>query len=336
MSDDGSTKQVLNRMLVGNWAAQAIYAAAGLRIADLLGDGPRPVAGLAADTGTHADALHRLFRALASVGIFVEDGDGRFQLTPLALHLQSDGPDSQRALAIMMGAEFYQTFGNLLSSVRTGEAVVERTFGKPFFQYLTERPERAEIFDAAMTGVHGPETEHVASARDLSPFQMLTDVGSGNGTQLAAILQRNPTLRGTLFDLPPVVARAQDLFSRSGLSDRCRLLGGDFFSSVPAGADAYILRHVIHDWDDDQAALILNNCRDAMGPEGKVLVVETVIPTGNEPCFGKWLDLMMLVAGGRERTEEQYRRLFSLAGLRLNRVVPTSDEVRILEGERAE
>jgi hypothetical protein len=158
------------------------------------------------------------------------------------------------------------------------------------------------------------------------------DIGGGNGLVLAAILQRHPTIKGILFDLPAVADRARSNNSGAGLSDRCQIVGGDFFSSVPVGGDAYVMRHIIHDWDDDEAIAILRNCREAMNPEGRILVVETVIPPGNEPCFGKWLDLMMLVVGGRERTEEQYRRLFSEAGLKLNRIVPTALEISVIEG----
>jgi ubiquinone/menaquinone biosynthesis C-methylase UbiE len=197
---------------------------------------------------------------------------------------------------------------------------------------MTERPERGKIYDAAMTGVHGGETEPMLDAYDFSPFQTVIDIGGGNGLVLAAILQRHPTVKGILFDLPAVVDRAQTIISDLGLSDRCQIVGGDFFSSVPVGGDAYVMRHIIHDWDDDEAMAILRNCRVAMNPEGRILVVETVIPPANEPCFGKWLDLMMLVVGGRERTEEQYRRLFLEAGLKLNCIVSTTQEISVIEG----
>jgi len=186
-----------------------------------------------------------------------------------------------------------------------------------------------------MTEVHGAETEPVLEAYDFSPFRTVVDVGGGNGTQLAAILRRYPSTTGILYDLPAVVERAPTNILRLGLADRCRLLGGDFFASIPAGSDAYVMRHVIHDWDDVAAVAILRNCRKAMGPGGRVLVIENVIPSGNGPGFGKWLDLMMLVAGGRERTEEQYRQLFAKAELAVHRVIPTTHEVSVIEGVAA-
>jgi SAM-dependent methyltransferase len=186
-----------------------------------------------------------------------------------------------------------------------------------------------------MAGFGEAETGPMLDAYDFSIFGSVVDVGGGNGQLLAAILNRHPVLQGILFDLPAVADRARTIFTDSDLSGRCRIVGGDFFSSVPAGVDAYVLRHIVHDWEDNEAVAILRNCREAMNPDGKILVAETVIPPGNEPCFGKWLDLMMLLVGGRERTEQEYRRLFSAAGLNLNRVVSTAAEISIVEGMRA-
>ncbi len=326
-----SAKQVLNQMMGGSWITQAIYVAAELGIADAVAGRPRNARELAECVDADGDALYRLLRALACAGIFAEDGDGRFSLTPLAEQLRTDIPDSQRSFAIMMGAEFYQSWGNLLHSVRTGNEAYHETFGRSFFAYMTEHPDRHAIYDAAMTGVHGGETEPMLEAYDFSPFETVVDLGGGNGLMLAAILERYPTARGILFDLPGVADRARTTISAQGLSARCRIVGGDFFHSVPR-ADAYLMRHVLHDWQDEQAGAILRNCRRAMNPQGRVLAIETVIPPRNEPCFGKWLDLMMLIVNGRERTEDQYRQLFSQGGLKLNRVVPTAHEVSIIEG----
>jgi hypothetical protein len=204
----------------------------------------------------------------------------------------------------------------------------------PFFQYMTEHPDRHSIYDAAMTVVHGGETEPMLDAYDFSVFRTVADIGGGNGLTLAAILQRHPGIRGILFDLPAVADRARSTILGSGVSERIRVEGGDFFSSVPPGADAYVLRHIVHDWEDREAIAILRRCREAMRPDGKILVVEMVIPPGNEPSFGKWLDLMMLLVGGRERTKEEYGRLFSAAGLKMNRIIPTASEVSIVEGVR--
>lgn len=273
-----------------------------------------------------------MLRALASIGIFKEDAEGRFSLTPMGKLLGSDAPGSKRSLARMAGSEFYRSWGGLLSSVETGGAAFDKVYGKPFFHYMSMNPDRWRIYDSAMTGVHDSETIPVLDAYDFTPFKTIVDVGGGNGLALAAILRRHTEARGILFDLPAVAKRAQELVAGSGVSDRCGIVEGDFFDSVPALGDAYLLRHVLHDWDDREAVAILKNCRDAMRPGGRVLVVETAIPSGNEPCFGKWLDLMMLVVGGRERTKKEYSELFSTAGLRLTRVVPTAHEVSVIEG----
>jgi SAM-dependent methyltransferase len=332
MKSSGNTEQRLNQMIVGAWVTQAIYVAAEIGIADLLAAAPRTAAELAREVGVHAASLYRVLRALASIDLFSEDDHGRFALTPLGRRLGSETPGSKRSLARMAGAEFYRSWGSLLSSVETGAAAFDQVFGKPFFQYMRANPERWRIYDAAMTGVHDSETMPVLEAYDFTPLQTIVDVGGGNGMTLAAILRRHPSIRGILFDLPAVADRAEEVVAGCGVSDRCRVVGGDFFHSVPASGDAYLLRHVLHDWEDREAVTILRRCREAMRPGGRVLVVETVIPSGNAPCFGKWLDLMMLVVGGRERTREQYAGLFSAAGLRLSRIVPTAHEVSVIEG----
>lgn len=335
MKETKDLKQAMNQMLGGYWITQAIYVAAELGIADLLANGPLTVEELANHSNADGKALYRVLRALASAGIFSENGDLTFSLTPLAENLRSDIPGSQRSFAILSGAEFFQTWGGLLHSVRTGEDAFTKIYGKPFFEYMTENPDRHRLYDAAMNGIHDFETEPVINAYDFSRFRSLADIGGGNGLQLAKILKRNSGLNGILFDMPAVAESARPVISGFGLNGRCQIIGGDFFSSVPSGADAYIMRHVIHDWEDDMAVTILRNCRDAMNPGGKVLVVESVIPEGNTPCFGKWLDLMMLLVKGVERTEAQYRRLFEAAGLKLNRIVATEHEISVIEGTSA-
>lgn len=335
MENNGNAEQALDRMIVGAWVTQAIYVAAEIGIADLLAAAPRTAAELARETGTHAASLYRVLRALASIDIFREGQDCRFSLTPLGNLLKSDAPGSKRALARMGGAEFYRSWGGLLSAVETGLPAFDWIYGRSFFDYMAGNPDRWGIYDAAMNGVHDGETIPVLDAYDFSSFRTVVDVGGGNGLALAALLRRHPGTRGILFDLPAVARRAREVVAACRVSDRCGFVGGDFFDSVPAGGDAYLLRHVLHDWEDEKAVAILGKCRDAMQPEGRVLVVETVIPSGNEPCFGKWLDLMMLLVGGRERTREQYAELFSAAGLRVARVVPTAHEVSVLEGVRA-
>jgi hypothetical protein len=335
MSKKESNMEFFKQMFGGSWITQGIWVAAELGIADLLVDGPQTVQELAKKTQTQRGSLYRLMRALASVGIFTEEKNGQFSLTSRADMLRSDIDGSQRSFAIMMGAEFHAAWGELLYSVRTGKPGFHKHFGIPFFQYMTENPNRHSIYDAAMTGVHGVETEPMLDACDFGTFRTVVDIGGGNGLVLAAILNRHPRTQGILFDLPPVADRARSIISSLGLSDRCQIVGGDFFSSVPNGANAYVLRHIIHDWEDNDAIAILRQCQEAMSSDGKILVVEIVIPPLNEPSFGKWLDLMMLLVAGRERTQEEYSDLFSEAGLKLNRVIPTSSEVSIIEGIRA-
>jgi len=332
LCDSQTSEMLLKKIFDGSWITQAISVAAELGIADILADGPCSVEDLADLTSTHSNALYRIMRALASAGIFVQEPDGRFSLTPPANLLRSYVPRSQRSFAIMMGAEFHGAWGELLHTVRTGEPGWQKRFGIPAFQYMVEHPDRHSIYDSAMGGYGQVEGEAMLDAYNFSAFRTVMDVGGGSGMLLAALLSRYPDLSGILFDLPPVVERARSTISDAGLSDRCRIEGGDFFSSVPAGADAYVMQHIIHDWDDSEAISILRNCREAMNSNSSILLVETVIPRGNEPCFGKWLDLMMLLVGGRERTEEEYRGLFCAAGLTLNRIIPTALEVSIIEG----
>jgi ubiquinone/menaquinone biosynthesis C-methylase UbiE len=323
-------------LVIGSWKAQAVYVAARLALADLVKDGPRSAEDLAKATGTHAPSLYRLLRALASIGIFAEQGDGRFASTPLAECLRSDLPGGQRALAIMMGEEHYGTWAELLYSIQTGRPAFDHCYGQPVFEYLADHPDAAKTFDAAMTGIHGPETRAMAAAYDFSAFGTLVDIGGGNGSLLVEVLRQHPALKGILFDRQHVIERARENLRAAGLDNRCQVVAGDFFQSVPEGGDAYLMRHIIHDWDDDQSNTILKNCRRAMKGKSRLLVVENVIPPGNNPCFGKWLDLNMLaLPGGKERTTAEYQALYAAAGFRLTRVVPTQMEISLIEGEPA-
>jgi len=331
MTGDQSSMQFFRQVFGGSWITQGIWVAAELGIADLLAQGPLTAQELAERTRSNSDALYRVLRALASAGVFGQDELGRFALMPIGNILRSDVPGSQRAFSIMMGAEFHTTWGELLHTVQTGEQGFRKGFSMTFFEYMTKYPERHSIYDAAMQGIHGIETVPMLDAYDFGEFRTVADIGGGNGSALAAILERHPGMQGILFDLPAVAERARRFITDAGLSGRCLIEGGDFFSSVPAGADAYVMRHIIHDWEDSDAITILRNCREAVNAGGRILVVEMVIPPGNEPGFGKWLDLMMMLVGGRERTEEEYRLLFSAAGLTLHRVVPTASDVSILE-----
>ena len=326
----------LLRLVSGAWTAQAVHVAARLGIADLLADGPKAPDMLAAATGAHGPTLGRLLRALASLGVFAEQPDGRFGLTPLAGGLRRDAEGSLRDYAVMMGDEWHwRAWGELLHSVQTGKTGFEKLHGEPIFDYLGKHPDEAAVFDQAMVAIHGRETAAIIAAYDFSQFHEIIDLGGGNGSQLCEILAATPEGKGVVFDLAHVIKRAKATIATAGLDSRCRTVGGSFFDSVPAGADAYILRHIIHDWDDEKSLTILRNIHRAMGPDGRLLLVEGVIPPGNEPCFGKLLDLTMLtIPGGKERTAEEYRTLLRAAGFDLTRIVPTQAEVSVIEGKK--
>jgi hypothetical protein len=335
MSKDSAPDQ-LRRMLTGYWVSQAIYVAAKLSLADLVKSGPRSIDELAKATGTHAPSLYRLLRALASVGVFSEQHDRRFTSTPLAECIESDSAGSQRALAIMMGEEHFACYGRLLDAVTSGETMFDKIFGAGVFDFLSQHPEQGRIFDQAMVGVHGTETAAMLAAYDFAGIGILADVGGGNGSLLIAALERHPKLRGMLVDLPNVAGRARASFEAAGLAERCQVVAGNFFQSIPGGADAYLMRHIIHDWDDRRATQILENVHQALAGRGKLLLVEGVIRPGNTPSFTKLLDLtMLLIPGGQERSEEEFRRLLAGAGFRLVRVVPTESEVSVIEAEPA-
>jgi hypothetical protein len=334
----GSTnpQEEMNRLLSGYWLSKAASVAAKLGIADLLAHGSRSVDDLAQETKTHGPSLYRMLRALASVGVFVEDSPGRFCLTPVAACLRTDIPGSQRALAIMLGEEQFQAWSEFLYCVQTGKTAFDRVFGVPVFEYLSKNPEVAKVFDAAMVGAHGRESSAVTDVYDFSDIRVLADIGGGNGSLLTTILQKNPSMRAILYDLPGVTERAKISLQAAGLADRCQVIGGNFFESVPGGADAYLMRHIIHDWDDEKATTILRNIHPAMCDGGRLLIVESVIPPGNDPAFGKLLDLHMLVVpGGKERTDQEYRTLLEAAGFYLTKIVPTKAEVSIIEGRKA-
>ncbi len=323
------------QFLSGYWISQAVHVAAKLGIADLLEGGAKTADELAPATGTHARSLYRLLRALASVGVFTEDSEKRFGLTPVGDCLRINAPGSQHAMAVMMGEEHFQSWGALLGSIQTGETAFDKIYGKPIFDYLGEHLEKAKVFDAAMTSIHGRETQAMLGAYDFSEFHVLADIGGGNGSNLIEVLKRYPKLRGILFDLPHVVERARANLGQAGLLDRCELKGGSFFESIDVQADAYFLRHIIHDWNDEQSTLILKNIHSAMPDKGKLLLFEHVLPPGDAPSFGKLLDLnMLLLPGGQERTAEEYRALYKSAGFMLDLIVPAHDDMSVIEGTK--
>jgi len=327
----------LFRMVTGYYASRAIHVAAKLGIADLLAEGPRGCDELAEATGTHADSLRRLLRLLASAGVFIEEEDGQFALTPIGACLRSGVPGSMRAAALLFGGITQQAWGDLLHSVETGAPAFGRVFGMEPFEYMAAHPDEAANFDAAMADFTRHIVIAVTAAYDFSLFRRIVDVGGGNGALLAGILAANPTLRGVVFDLPDVATRATEQIRELGLAGRCESVGGDFFEEVPGGGDAYLLKHVIHDWNDDRATAILRTCRRAMAAEAKLLIVEGVYPAridqSDESRGAAANDVNMLVCtGGRQRSEAEFRSLYEAAGFRLTRIVPTQTPVKVIEG----
>jgi hypothetical protein len=320
------------QVLQGLWVSRAVYVAAKLGIADLLKDGPKGSAELANATGTDAPSLYRVLRALDSVGVFADDGEGHFAITPLGATLRTDVPGSLRYLAIEeLGENHYPAWEKVLYSVKTGATAFDHVYGMSKWQYMTEHPDEARIFDQAMASFSSTVAAAIVAAYDFSSSRTVVDVGGGDGGLLAAILKANPNARGVLADLPHVAEGARRRFDVEGLADRCDVAGGDFFGQVPAG-DTYVLKFIIHDWDDERSTAILTNCRRAMAHNGKVLIVEAVLQPGRATSFSKFLDLnMMVMTGGRERTEPEYRALLDAAGLRLTRIVPTQTEMSVIE-----
>ncbi len=330
---EGPPAAALLEMAAGYWVSQALYVVAKLGIADLLKEGPKSCEELARLTGADGRSLYRVMRGLASVGVFAESEGGRFALTPLAAPLQTAPPDSIRAMVIMLGEEAYRAWGDLLMSVKTGEPAFERVFQMGRFEYLAQNPEAGAVFNEAMTVFARRMHLSVVKAYDFSGFRTVVDVGGGHGGLLTLILRTHPKVRGLLFDSPSVVEGAKKRLETAGVAARCEAVAGDFFQTVPSGGGAYILSHVIHDWDDERSVAILRNCRQAMRKDGKLLLVEEVLPPGNASSFAKLLDLhMLVVTGGRERTEAEYAALFAAAGFRLTKVIPTDSGASVIEG----
>jgi hypothetical protein len=323
----------LIQMGAASWVSAVVYGAAKLGLADLLAKGPRSAADLAAPTGTHAPTLHRLMRTLAGLGILTERDAGQFALTPLGEALRADAPGSARAtLLAFCGPAFWRSWEELPHSLETGKTGFEKANGMPVFEYLAHHPEEASHFSQAMVGFHGGEPPAVAAAYDFSGVGTGVDVGGATGNRLAAVLAKYPEPRGVHFDRPHVVRDAPALLETRGVRDRVSIVPGDFFETVPAGGEVYLLSHIIHDWNEDQCLTILGHCRKAMAADGRLLIVETVLPTGDTPHQGKVQDMVMLVIpGGQERTEAEYATLLGKAGFRLNRVVPTESVVGIVE-----
>jgi len=322
----------LNTMLQAAALSRALCTVAELGVADHIAPGtPQPVAALATATGTHERSLYRVLRFMASHGVFVESAPRSFDHTRLSQVLRSDADGSYRAAARLFH-RFFPGWDGLDHAVRTGEPGFNKAFGQPVFDYVMANPEIGPILDAGMTSIHGYETGAMLDAYDFSSVRVLADIGGGNGSLLAGVLQRYPQMRGILFDLGHVVGRAAESLAQTGLAARCQVIEGSFFDSVPAGADAYLFRHIIHDWTDDQSVQILGHCRTAMPHDGRLLLVECVVPAGNMPSLSKDFDMTMLTfPGGMERTEDDFRALLARAGFELTSVTPTTTMVSVVE-----
>jgi ubiquinone/menaquinone biosynthesis C-methylase UbiE len=321
----------LLQMSEGFGVARAVQLAAELGVADLIGDAPRSADDLAEATATHRGALYRLLRALAGVGLFTEVEPGRFGLTPAGEQLRADHPESLRSWVMFQGL-FNGVYAEAMHSLRTGEPTVPLVFGEPLFAHLQHHPEHGRIFNAAMAEHSRLTGKALAAAYDFTAARRIVDVGGGNGSFLSAVLRAYPESSGVVFDQPYLSDAAGKQIGAAGLGERCTFVGGDFLRDIPSGGDVYLFKGVLHNWPDDQAVVMLRNCRRAMGADGRLLLIEWVVPGGDVPHPSKFLDLAMLfVYGGRERTQEEYVALLTEAGLRINRIMGSRSTLDVLE-----
>ena len=323
----------LVQMAMGHWISRIVHLAAELGIADHLAHGPRSAEDLAGPTNTSAVPLYRFLRALSNLGILTEGADRRFGLTPLGEAMKQGAPGSARASILTIASDWWiRGFGELRHSLETGQPGFEKFLGMPIFEYFARNPGLASLFSETMIGIHGQEPAAIAAAYDFAGVKTLADIGGATGFLLATVLAAHPGMKGILFDLAHVVQDAPALLAARGVADRVTIVPGSFFETIPAGADAYLLSHIIHDWSEPQCLTILGHCRQAMSPSAKLLLIEMVLPEGDEPHPGKMLDVMMLVGpGGQERTAKDYGALLAKAGFRLTRVVPTASAVSVVE-----
>ena len=323
------------QIISGFWISRAVFVIAKLGIPDILQSGSKTAEELAAATGMHAPSLFRILRALASVGVLTADENKKFGLTPLAETLITDAPGSLRWFAISeLGQEHYPAWGNLMHSVKTGEIAFDNFFGRDIWAYFEQNPEDAAVFNNSMTGMTAALNESLLNVYDFSKFNTIVDVGGGHGGLITEILKSNPNTKGILFDADEVVSGAREKLVAAGISDRCETVAGDFFQAVPAGGDVYMMKWIIHDWDNERAIRILKNCRTQMRPDARLIVVDCVVPETNEPDFSKFIDLNMLVmTGGKERTAREFEALLAEAGFKLLQVIPTNQPISIIEAQ---
>ncbi len=313
--------------------SRAVHIVAELGIGDLLKDGARGADDLAAATDTHPRALYRILRTLAAVGVFHEDNDRRFSLTDVGECLRTDAPGSVADWARYIGRPYvWQNWGHLMHSARTGKSVFKHVQGVEAWEYRASHPDENLIFDRAMAEVSHGVSDAVAKSYDFCAFETMVDVGGGQGALLARVLQSCPKLKGILFDQPQVVANAGKLMQNAGVIDRCEMVGGSFFDKIPAGSDGYMMKAILHDWDDEPSVEILKGIRAAIRPDGKLLIVDRVLGGPNEDPEAKLSDLHMLVSlSGQERTREEFEKLFAVSGFKLKRVLPTGTRYSVVE-----
>jgi hypothetical protein len=330
---DQSAAFSLLDLIQGSVITQAISVAAKLGIADVLADGPLPAAEIAKRVGSDPEATYRLLRTLSGYSVFAVQPDGRFDLTPMADALRDNAPDSMRGMAMLMGHPLlWEDWGYLLSSVRTGEANLPKLRGTGAFDFFMANPDYAAVFFQGFRSLSESETDPVLAAYDFSQFGTIVDVGGGRGTLLAGMLSQAPTSRGVLYDSEQATADSPSLFEAAGVGERVTIENGTYLDKLPAGGDAYVLKHILHDFKEPECLALLKNVREAIAPDGKVLVIEYVLNEDNEPHLGNIIDLwLLLMLGARERTLPDYTELFAKAGLQVIRAVPTTSPVSIVE-----
>jgi hypothetical protein len=328
----------LGRLVSGFHVSQAIHAAVELGIPDLLADDERTSDELAHASGSDPGNLYRLLRALASLGVLHEADGRRFSLTPLGQPLRGDVPSSLRGWVRLIGRDYvWRSWGNLAHAVRHGENAFQALYGTGLFEWRAEHPEESVIFDEAMRSLTSLSNEALLAAYDFGRFGTIVDVGGGTGTLLASVLEAHPGTRGILFDQAHVVTGAEPVLRAAGVLDRCEVVAGSFFAAVPGGGDAYVLKSIIHDWEDEESVRILSACRAAMAPGAMLVLVERDLGGPNENPAAKLADLNMLVMpGGRERTDGEYAELFRRAGLRHSGTTLAATGHALIEAVKAE
>lgn len=337
METPPAAAKLIEDTIWGYWSSQIVRQAAEMGVADKFADGPREADELCAEYGMHAPSFRRFLRSLTHFGILETVGPHRYRLTETGEALKTDAPGSARSsLICLIGKLVSPAWDNLDHALKTGEPGFEKHYGKGIFEWISTQPGMPEMFSETMVGMHGREPPAVAKGFDFSGVGTLVDVGGASGNMLGHVLSHHPGVKGVLYDLPHVVADAPQLLEQFGVADRVAIEGGNFFEGVPVGHDGYLMSHIIHDWDEDECATILRHCHAAMQDDGRLFVVEMVLPDSDEPHPGKVIDMMMLTApGGAERTPSEYEALLSASGFRITRIVPTQSPVSVIEAVKA-